>query len=110
MAVYKDSRELDSAVKRIRKMEKSFDRARAAQSRLSKAAESFMKAKEDLEALRGYYGSEDWKKDFQADEASELPAELRRGVLSEDGVWDFFEENRELAETMKKLARELSKK
>ena len=37
-------------------------------------------------ALEDYYGSSFWKADFEADEAGFLPADLARGVLSEDGI------------------------
>ncbi len=49
-------------------------------------------AENRLRQLADYYESEDWKRDFEADEAGLLPAELKRGVLSEDGVYDLLEE------------------
>ena len=39
-----------------------------------------------LRQLAAYYGSPAWKRDFAADEAGLLPKDLRRGVLSEDGI------------------------
>ena len=48
----------------------------------------------DMNALRSlsdYYGSAAWKRDFAADEAGLLPQDLKRGVLSEDGVYDLIE-------------------
>ena len=33
-------------------------------------------------------------KDYEADEAGKLPADLKRGVLSEDALFDLLEENR----------------
>ena len=47
--------------------------------------------KELLRTLSGYYGSAAWKRDFAADEAGLLPKSLRRGVLSEDGLYDLLE-------------------
>ena len=32
-----------------------------------------------------------WKKDFEADEAGQIPAEVKRGVLSEDGLFDLLQ-------------------
>ena len=49
------------------------------------------------EALRRYYESPAWKRDFLADEAGLLPRGLRRGVLSQDGLYDLLEETRDLA-------------
>lgn len=44
-----------------------------------------------LRVLSDYYGSAAWKRDFAADEAGRLPAGLKRGVLSEDGVYHLLE-------------------
>jgi hypothetical protein len=44
-----------------------------------------------LEELSDYYGSPAWKRDFAADEAGLLPNNLKRGVLSEDGIYDLLE-------------------
>lgn len=44
-----------------------------------------------LISLSEYYGSAAWKRDFAADEAGLLPQDLKRGVLSEDGVYDLIE-------------------
>lgn len=49
----------------------------------------------DLEVLRrlsDYYSSPAWKRDYAADEAGLLPKDLKRGVLSEDGIYDLLNE------------------
>ena len=46
--------------------------------------------KDDIAELSKYYGSELWKLDFAADEAGHLPPALKRGVLSEDGIWNLL--------------------
>jgi len=45
-----------------------------------------------LRQLSDYYGSAAWKRDLAADEAGLLPKDLKRGVLSEDGIYDLLEE------------------
>ena len=45
---------------------------------------------EKIEILIHYYESEQWKNDYSADERGELPADLKRGVLSEDGVYNLL--------------------
>ena len=42
--------------------------------------------------LSDYYNSDEWKRDFAADEAGLLPKDLKRGVLSEDGIYNLLEE------------------
>ena len=43
-----------------------------------------------LRELSDYYASAAWKRDFAADEAGLLPPDLRRGVISEDGIYNFL--------------------
>lgn len=45
-----------------------------------------------LKALSDYYSSSAWKRDYAADEAGLLPKDLKRGVLSEDGIYNLLEE------------------
>ena len=45
-----------------------------------------------LKALSDYYSSPVWKRDFAADEAGLLPKDMKRGVLSEDGIYNLLEE------------------
>ena len=42
--------------------------------------------------LMDYYFGGQWLQDYQADERGELPVGLKRGVLSEDGVWNLIAE------------------
>ena len=92
---------MDEQLQRIRKMERSLNRASAALKRLSSAIDKYEEAKEDIAALSNYYGSDLWKQDFADDEAGRLPANLKRGVLSEDGIWNLLEAHRELQKRIK---------
>lgn len=40
--------------------------------------------------LSEYYFSPLWRADFEADCAGMLPSDLKRGVLSEDGIYNFL--------------------
>ena len=55
----------------------------------------------DIAELDNYYGSEMWKQDYADDEAGRLPADLKRGVLSEDGIWNLLSDARELSDRLK---------
>ena len=88
-------------LQRIRKMERHLVRAASALKRLYSAIDKYDEAKADIAALASYYGSNDWKQDFAADEAGRLPKNLKRGVLSEDGIWNLLEEHRELQNRIK---------
>ena len=83
-------------------MEQCFDRARQAVSQLEAALDQYAEAQADLSQLQAYYGSAQWKKDFADDEAGLLPKDLKRGVLSEDGIWNLLTDNSLLLEKASK--------
>lgn len=83
-------------LQRISRMEQLFDRASEAVTELSAALDKYQAAQEAIATLSAYYGSDEWKQDFADDEAGRLPAGLKRGVLSEDGIWNLLAEVREL--------------
>lgn len=41
--------------------------------------------------LTAYYESGQWLQDYEADERGELPRNLKRGVLSQDGLWELLQ-------------------
>ena len=54
--------------------------------------ESFGNAAEEIGKLEDYLSSGNWLKDYEADEAGLIPAGMKRGVLSEDGLYDLLHE------------------
>ncbi len=89
---------------RIREMEAILDRLAAAKSDLSKALSAFGELLGDLKTLSDYYGSRAYFHDLEMDEKGMLPADLKRGVLSEDTVYDLLGEIREIAEEMNQMS------
>ena len=87
-------------IARIRKMERRLDRALAAVKRLTGALNKWEAVQDDIAALEEYYGNGEWRKDFEDDEAGRLPADLKRGVLSEDGIWNLLSDCKELKECL----------
>ena len=83
-------------IDRIKQMEVQFDCASQAIMELSAAIDKYVEAQDALNELKAYYASEDWLQDYADDEAGKLPKDLKRGVLSEDGVWNLLSNNREL--------------
>jgi flagellar biosynthesis regulator FlaF len=86
---------------RIRLMERHLNRATAAVKRLEAALDKWEDAQEAIAALEEYYGSDLWKQDLADDEAGRLPADLKRGVLSEDGIWNLLTDARDLTARLK---------
>lgn len=78
---------IDAAIRRVREMEERFDRLLAARSR-----GEALKRHPDLAVLLDYYENGLWLADYTLDEQGLLPGNLKRGVLSEDGVWNLLTE------------------
>ena len=82
-------------------MEQKLDLLVSALQNLEDALDQYDAIQEDVRLLADYLGSREWKSDLAADEAGKLPDNLKCGVLSEDGIWNALERNRELVERMK---------
>ena len=81
---------------RIRQMERRFRAVSTALKRLNAALDKWEAVQDDIAALSEYYSSQEWRKDFEDDEAGLLPEDLKRGVLSEDGLWNLLDSCKEL--------------
>ena len=90
-------------IERIEEMERCLDASRAAVDRLAEAFDAYEAVQKDYLKLNSYYGSSLWVNDYEADEAGKLPASLKRGVLSEDAVYDLICDNPDLAVRMLKV-------
>lgn len=52
--------------------------------------------KESIQTLSDYYESGDWLQDYEFDEQCLLPSDLKRGVLSQDGLYDLLSKVKEI--------------
>lgn len=72
-------------IRRIEQMEACFDALLEGVQEEPPAVDSGL-----LEKLMAYYDGGQWLRDFALDEQGLLPPELKRGVLSEDGVYNLL--------------------
>ena len=103
-----DASAQDGRIERISHFEAILKEGERAVSAMERALEDFASAQEKLSQLSEYYGSRVWREDFEASEAGKLPPELPCGVLSEDGIWNLLERNRELIEEGRALLERLA--
>ena len=82
-----DSMNAAERFERVMKMEEIFDSLSAA---LAEDPDALLEKADMLSALSCYYEGGLWLSDFEADERGELPTGLKRGVLSEDGVYNLL--------------------
>ena len=66
-------------IERVEKYERLFDKELAEHD------------PEKLRQLEAYYTSGAWREDYEADERGELPPDLKRGVLSQDALYDLLD-------------------
>lgn len=95
---------------RIRQMERRLTSATAAVNRLEAALDKYEAVQEAIAALNEYYGSDLWRQDLADDEAGRLPEGLKRGVLSEDSVWNLLTDVRDLNTRLQQLVTHLTTK
>lgn len=77
-------------MERIQAMECALNEASNAVRKLRGALERYERACPLIQRLKAYYESPRWLKDYDDDQAGKLPKELRRGVLTEDAVYDLL--------------------
>ena len=94
-------------VERIAYMEKRLDAVNAANDTFEQALEAYARAQAAVWELAEYYDSDTWLADFEADSQGKLPADLKRGVLSEDGAYNALMDNHDLALSMIEIATEI---
>ena len=92
-------------IQRIKDMEKKLDLCVSATEELSGALDRMGSVLDEMSALFGYYGSEEWYEDRDG----ELPSEVKAGVLSEDAVYDQITEIRNTAFRMLETATDILK-
>ena len=81
---------LKEQIERIQKMEKLLDKAWVAISKGCITSNEHEEIQRAIDILSDYYGSDTWKQDFADDEAGLLPKDLKRGVLTEDAIWNLL--------------------
>lgn len=94
---------IDKQIERITQMELRMEHAAKAVMEFSVALDNYEAAQEVLTALSEYYDGEAWKQDYADDEAGRLPADLKRGVLSEDGIWNLLSDANELNKRLQRF-------
>ena len=103
--MYRSSTSSMEQIERIERMERNLEKALHAVRGLNDALDEYEAVQEALHELESYYGSETWKQDFADDEQGRLPRDLKRGVLSEDGIWNVLEDFCSIKERLKALNR-----
>ena len=90
-------------IERIQHMEAVLDEVTDGIAQLDTALNHYRDLHPKILELAAYYGSTDWHQDLDDDRAGKLPEDLKRGVLSEDGVYDTLTDHRDILREMLSL-------
>ena len=88
-------------IERISRMERILEEAAEAAKAASQSPEQCLKLMDDVAELEAYYTGPQWKRDYEDDCEGRLPKTLRRGVLSEDAIYDLLQEWDEIRKRFK---------
>ena len=94
--------DINKRIENVKIMEDKFDKACDAVEKLTEALDNYLAVKDNIEALESYYTSPLWMSDYTDDENGIFPEDLKRGVLSQDAIYNLLCDNSELLEKIKK--------
>lgn len=77
---------------RVLLMEDRYNEVMRVLAALDEAVAEYEDFKSELDVLKDYMESGQWKADFEADEAGRIPNTVSRGVLSEDGLYNLLDD------------------
>lgn len=92
--MFSDNNQCDRKVliSRVQQMEYYYDEILRSSGELNKTTFRSAFIKMMIQELCEYMESGMWLHDYECDERGELPADLKRGVLSEDGLYNLLAE------------------
>ena len=86
----------ESIPQHIYQMEAILDTAQQKMDALEQRIADYKEYQAKIQELEAYYTSQQWKDDFAMDEEGKFPKRLKKGVLSEDGIYNMLERNKEI--------------
>ena len=83
---------LEKTIERVKKMEAYFESVSAFQKASFQNEKLDANLEKAIQELTAYLESGQWLADYECDERGELPRDLKRGVLSQDGLYNLLDE------------------
>lgn len=90
-------------IERIQHMERVLDEADTVVQSLHDTLEIYRALLPRIRKLEAYYTGEQWRQDYEDDCAGRLPSELKRGVLSQDAVYNLLTNEAEMLTVMREV-------
>ena len=96
----------EERIERIKKMEEKLDNVTPKVNAFKESLNNLNSAFEDIKVLSDYYKKE-WKEDYEADEQGKIPKEVKRGVLSQDTLFDLLSKLNEMEKDITELTNKI---
>lgn len=87
---------MENRIKNIQKQEENFDKTEEALKELQSALDKWKQIRPSFDELMAYYSGPQWQEDYEADSKGEF-VDLKRGILSQDAVYDLYHKERSLS-------------
>ena len=81
---------IHNTIHRIKFMEQLLDEIQEINQNTPEIIADDLEVKEKIRILENYLDSGQWLKDYKYDEEGKLPADIKRGVLSEDALYNLL--------------------
>lgn len=95
-------------IERVARMEEASKRVENMLVQLNQGLDSYSQVQHEIDILEKYFDSKQWHADFEADEAGKLPADMPRGVLSEDGLYNLLNRVEDAKERFVDIVRDMT--
>jgi len=99
----------DERLKNIDNMEKIFNELELSLKDMEKSFKKWKRLYPKFKKLVEYYDSEQWKKDYDNVNNGKLKPKWPHWILSEDAIYDFYNDQRKLCEDMIKFTNKVLK-
>ena len=99
----------EECLKNINNMEKIFNELELSLKDMEKSFKKWKRLYPKFKKLVEYYDSEQWKKDYDNVNNGKLKPKWPHWILSEDAIYDFYENQRELCEEIVKFTNKILK-
>ncbi len=96
----------ENQLQRIARMEQIYDQNALAVEELLRALEQYRTLQPSFQELEAYYLGPSWREDFIADRDGQIPKDTKRGILTEDAIYDLLIDNDWVRKNMKALLEE----
>ena len=94
---------IEERIERIKYLEKNYDECLAKIKKLKADVEDFKTIYPKIADLEKYYEDGSFQEDYKLDEEGMIPQDLKRGILSEDAIYDLLMDFDQIKEIIKEL-------